>query len=64
MEKDCEECGEGLYWEDQEICLLGLDVVALILAEGGPWVALAWLLSSNLEVVGLELDVVDAPYLA
>ena len=29
MEKDCEECGEGLYWEDQEICLLGLDVVAL-----------------------------------
>ena len=29
MEKECEECGEGLYWEDQEICLLGLDVVAL-----------------------------------
>ena len=23
------ECGDGLYWEDQEICLLGLDVVAL-----------------------------------
>ena len=29
MEADCSECGEGLYWEDQAICLLGLDVVAL-----------------------------------
>ena len=29
MENDCEECGEGLFWEDQAICLLGLDVVAL-----------------------------------
>ena len=29
MEQDCEDCGEGLYWEDQEFCLLGLDVVAL-----------------------------------
>ena len=29
MEKDCSECGPGLYWEDQEIVLLGLDVVAL-----------------------------------
>ena len=29
METDCDCCGEGLFWEDQEICLLGLDVVAL-----------------------------------
>ena len=29
MEENCEECGDGLFWEDQEICLLGLDVVAL-----------------------------------
>ena len=29
MQIDCTECGPGIYWEDQEICLLGLDVVAL-----------------------------------
>ena len=29
MESDCEECGPGIYWEDQEVCLIGLDVVAL-----------------------------------
>ena len=29
MQKDCEECGDGIYWEDHEVCLLGLDVVAL-----------------------------------
>ena len=29
MEIDCEECGPGIFWEDQEICLIGLDVVAL-----------------------------------
>ena len=29
MEIDCEECGPGIFWEDHEICLLGLDVVAL-----------------------------------
>ena len=29
MQKECTDCGEGLYWEDQEVCLLGLDVVAL-----------------------------------
>ena len=29
MEEDCVECGPGIFWEDQEICLLGLDVVAL-----------------------------------
>ena len=29
MEEDCEECGPGIYWEDQEVCLIGLDVGAL-----------------------------------
>ena len=29
MQDDCTECGDNLYWEDQEVCLLGLDVVAL-----------------------------------
>jgi vacuolar-type H+-ATPase subunit H len=29
MEEECAACGEGLFWEDQAICLLGLDVVAL-----------------------------------
>ena len=29
MQDDCTDCGDGLYWEDQEVCLLGLDVVAL-----------------------------------
>ena len=29
METDCEKCGPGIFWEDQEICLIGLDVVAL-----------------------------------
>ena len=29
MEQDCEECGPGIFWEEQEVCLLGLDVVAL-----------------------------------
>ena len=29
MEQECEDCGDGVYWEDQDICLLGLDVVAL-----------------------------------
>ena len=28
-QKECTDCGEGLYWEDHEVCLLGLDVVAL-----------------------------------
>ena len=27
MEADCEECGPGIFWEDQEICLIELDVV-------------------------------------
>ena len=26
---DDDECGQGIFWEDQEVCLLGLDVVAL-----------------------------------
>ena len=29
MEQECKECGPGIFWEDQEVCLLGLDVVAL-----------------------------------
>ena len=29
LEQDCDDCGQGIYMEDREMCLLGLDVVAL-----------------------------------
>ena len=29
MENDCKECGKGIHEEDQQICLVGNDVVAL-----------------------------------
>ena len=29
MEQDCEECGRGIHEEDQQMCLVGNDVVAL-----------------------------------
>ena len=29
MKEDCEECGQGLYEEDRQMCLIGNDVVAL-----------------------------------
>ena len=65
MEIDCNDCGEGLFWEDQEICLLGLDVVALfpsIKSENTGRIKHQQIMKSPIKIEGYECQLNQNPF--